>query len=132
MHAIYSGMRRPGAHISVNGVSHRYRRSAQFALKDISFEVQPCEAVALVGRSGCGKSTLLHILSGLTVPSAGEIRIDGARVEGPSPRWIVMFQQPHLYPWMTVQQNIGLGLRFAGWPRQEISTRVRDLLGLVE
>ena len=50
------------------------------ALKDISFEVQPGEAVALVGRSGCGKSTLLHILSGLMTPSAGEVRIDDALV----------------------------------------------------
>ena len=103
-----------------------------FALSDISFEVQPCEAVALVGRSGCGKSTLLHILSGLTVPSAGEVRIDGALVEGPSPHWIVMFQQPNLYPWMTVAQNVGLGLKFAGRPRREINERVGELLGLVE
>ncbi len=131
-HAIYPGNRRPGAHIAVTGVSHRYRRNASDALSAINFEVQPGEAVALVGRSGCGKSTLLHILSGLTMPTAGEVRIDGALVAGPSPRWIVMFQQPHLYPWMTVEQNVGLGMKFAGRPRREIRDRVRDLLGLVE
>jgi NitT/TauT family transport system ATP-binding protein len=130
--AIYPGNRRPGAHIAVTGVSHRYRRNAGVALSGISFEVQPCEAVALVGRSGCGKSTLLHILSGLTTPTVGEVRIDGALVAGPSPRWIVMFQQPHLYPWMTVEQNVGLGMKFSGRPRREIRERVRDLLGLVE
>lgn len=123
---------RPGAHIAINGVRHRYRRSTADVLSDISFEVQPCEAVALVGRSGCGKSTLLHIISGLSLPSAGEVRIDGALVEGPSPEWIVMFQQPNLYPWMTAEQNIGLGLKFAGRPRKEISERVRELLHLVE
>ena len=112
---------RPGAHIAITGVSHRYRRSTADVLSDINFEVQPCEAVALVGRSGCGKSTLLHIISGLTMPSAGEVRIDGALVEGPSPQWIVMFQQPNLYPWMTVAQNVGLGLKFAGRPRKEIA-----------
>ncbi len=131
-HAIYPGNRRPGAHIAVTAVSHRYRRNASDALSGINFEVQPSEAVALVGRSGCGKSTLLHILSGLTMPTVGEVRIDGALVAGPSPRWIVMFQQPHLYPWMTVEQNVGLGMKFAGRPRREIRDRVRDLLGLVE
>ncbi|MBI1200988.1 MAG: ATP-binding cassette domain-containing protein [Rhodopseudomonas sp.] len=124
--------RRPGAHIAVAGVNHHYRRSGSDVLSDVNFEVQPCEAVALVGRSGCGKSTLLHIISGLTLPSAGEVRIDGALVTGPSPQWIVMFQQPHLYPWMTVEQNVGLGLKFAGRPRAEISERVRELLHLVE
>jgi ABC-type nitrate/sulfonate/bicarbonate transport system ATPase subunit len=132
MQAIPSGKRRFGAHIVVSGVSHRYRRAANLALKDISFEVQPGEAVALVGRSGCGKSTMLHILSGLMTPSAGEVHIDGALVWAPSPRWIVMFQQPHLYPWMTVRQNVGLGLKFARRPRREITTRVDELLKLVE
>ncbi|KIZ48129.1 MULTISPECIES: ABC transporter ATP-binding protein [Rhodopseudomonas] len=122
----------PGAHIAINGVSHHYRRSTVNVLSDISLEVQPCEAVALVGRSGCGKSTLLHIISGLALPSAGEVRIDGARVEGPSPHWIVMFQQPNLYPWMTVAQNVGIGLKFAGRPRREIAARVSELLQLVE
>lgn len=131
MHATHN-RRRPGAHIAVTGVSHRFRRAAGLALSGISFEVQPCEVVALVGRSGCGKSTLLHILSGLTLPSTGEIRMDGASVEGPSPQWIVMFQQPNLYPWMTVAQNVGLGLKFAGRPRREIDVRVAELLRLVE
>ncbi|MEZ5821446.1 MAG: ABC transporter ATP-binding protein [Xanthobacteraceae bacterium] len=132
MQTIYPGNRRPGAHIGVTGVSHRYRRNANVALSGVTCEVKPCEAVALVGRSGCGKSTLLHIMAGLTLPTAGEVRIDGALVQGPSPRWIVMFQQPHLYPWMTVEQNVGLGMKFARRPRKEIRERVRDLLGLVE
>lgn len=122
---------KPGAHINVSGVSHRYRRASGFALSDVSFEIRPCEAVAVVGRSGCGKSTLLHLMAGLVSPTAGTIHIDGLGVSGPSPRWIVMFQQPHLYPWMTVTQNIGLGLKFAG-RRQEIPQRVRELLTLVE
>lgn len=132
MHTIHPKRPRPGAHIAVTGVRHRYRRAANDVLSDINFEVQPSEAVALVGRSGCGKSTLLHLISGLNAPSAGEVRIDGALVTGPSPSWIVMFQQPHLYPWMTVAQNIGLGLKFAGRPRKEISGRINELLQLVE
>lgn len=123
--------RKPCAHISLTGVSHRYRRATNYAVADITFEVNPCEAVALIGRSGCGKSTLLHLMAGLTQPTSGDVYIDGRRVEGPSPHWIVMFQQPHLYPWMTVAQNVGLGLRFAG-RRREIPDRVRELLALVE
>ncbi len=122
---------KPGAHVAVTGISHRYRRASGLALENVTFEVQPCESVALVGRSGCGKSTLLHLMAGLTMPTVGDVYIDGKRVDGPSPRWIVMFQQPHLYPWMTVSQNVGLGLRFAG-RRKEIPGRVKELLGLVE
>jgi ABC-type nitrate/sulfonate/bicarbonate transport system ATPase subunit len=132
MHGMNSATRRLGAHIRVSGVSHRYRRAANFTLKDISFEVQPGEAVALVGRSGCGKSTVLRIISGLVTPNAGEVHIDGALVWAPSSRWIVMFQQPHLYPWMTVRQNVGLGLKFARRSRRETETRVNELLQLVE
>jgi NitT/TauT family transport system ATP-binding protein len=122
---------KPGAHLSVSGVSHRYRRAPGFALANVSFDIEPCEAVALVGRSGCGKSTLLHLMAGLMSPTAGDVYIDGLAVMRPSPRWVVMFQQPHLYPWMTVAQNIGLGLKFAG-RRNEIPQRVAELLDLVE
>jgi len=132
MHELEPRGRRPGAHVAVTGVCHHYRRSAEDTLRDVSFEVQPCEALAVVGRSGCGKSTLLHIMAGLMVPSEGEVRIDGARVEGASPLWTLMFQQPHLYPWMTVEQNAGLGMKFAGRPRKEIKSRVHELLSLVE
>jgi NitT/TauT family transport system ATP-binding protein len=115
----------------VEKVSHTYRRGRQQALAEIDLEVKPGEALALVGRSGCGKSTLLHIMSGLIAPTGGKVWIDGARVEEPSPSWVVMFQQPSLYPWMTVAQNVALGLRFTG-RSTEIATRVPEMLKLVE
>lgn len=120
-----------GAHLAVEKISHTYRRGKQQALSDIDLEVKPGEALALVGRSGCGKSTLLHIMSGLLAPSSGKVFIDGTRVEEPSPRWVVMFQQPSLYPWMTVAQNVALGLRFTGRTK-EIASRVPEMLKLVE
>jgi len=120
-----------GAHLAVEKVSHTYRRGRQPALADVDLEVKPGEALALVGRSGCGKSTLLHIMSGLIAPTHGSVWIDGAKVEEPSPNWVVMFQQPSLYPWMTVAQNVALGLRFTGRSR-EIATRVPEMLELVE
>jgi ABC-type nitrate/sulfonate/bicarbonate transport system ATPase subunit len=121
-----------GAHILVRDLSHRYRRNADPTLRDINFEIKPREAVALVGRSGCGKSTLLHIMAGLEAPTAGTVRIDGELVSGPSPQRVVMFQQPHLYPWMSVTQNIGLGLKFASRPRREREDKVAELLKLVD
>lgn len=124
-------MRNPGAHIKADGLSHKYRRGAGLAVENINLEIDPGEAVALIGRSGCGKSTLLHLLAGLMPPTAGSIHVDGAAVTGPSPRWIVMFQQAALYPWMSVSQNVALGLRFTGRKR-EIAGRVPELLKLVE
>lgn len=121
----------PGAHISVDCVAHSYGRSKDKVLQNINFEVNPGESLALVGRSGCGKSTLLHIMSGLHKPSEGRILIDGFVISEPSPKWVMMFQKPSLYPWMTVSQNIALGLKFSNRSR-EISTRVPELLNLVE
>lgn len=124
-------MNKPGAHILVEHVSHRYRAKGEVVLDDIHIEVQPGEALAMIGRSGCGKSTLLHIMAGLNKPAAGAIWIDGRRVEAPSPRWVMMFQQPSLYPWMSVAENAGIGLRFAGKRKTEIRDRVMDRLTLV-
>lgn len=120
-----------GAHIKAVGISHTYRRGATKALDGIDLEIQPSEAVALIGRSGCGKSTLLHILSGLSQPSEGDVHVDGALVTAPSPSRVMMFQAPSLYPWMNVEQNVAVGLKFNG-RMKEAQTRVPELLELVE
>ncbi|MEW5424714.1 ABC transporter ATP-binding protein [Amorphus sp. 3PC139-8] len=120
-----------GAHIQVDHVSHAYRRGGPLAIRDMSFDVTPGEALVLVGRSGCGKSTLLQILCGLLHPADGRVLIEGEPVEAPSPDWVMMFQAPSLYPWMTVEQNVALGLRFSGRSR-EIKSRVPEMLELVE
>ncbi|MYM54501.1 ABC transporter ATP-binding protein [Thalassovita mangrovi] len=120
-----------GAHIAVMGLSHAYRKADGPVLDDINFEVRPGEVMALLGRSGCGKSTLLHMLSGLTLPSQGEVAINGNTVRDPSPKWVMMFQAPSLYPWMTVAQNAALGLRFTR-RGDEIAKRVPEVLGLVD
>ncbi|TCP39998.1 ABC transporter ATP-binding protein [Rhodovulum marinum] len=120
-----------GAHVAVRGLGHSYRRADGPVLEAMDFEIQPGEVVALLGRSGCGKSTLLHMLSGLSQPALGEVVINGNTVQGPSPRWVMMFQAPSLYPWMTVAQNVALGLRFTGRSGQ-IATRVPEVLDLVD
>ncbi|WP_102225345.1 ABC transporter ATP-binding protein [Acidimangrovimonas sediminis] len=120
-----------GAHVAIKGLSHSYRRHDGKVLDGIDLEIRAGEIVALLGRSGCGKSTLLHMLSGLSHPSAGEVVINGKTVREPSPRWVMMFQAPSLFPWMTVAQNAALGLRFTRRTK-EIATRIPEILDLVD
>lgn len=120
-----------GAHIKIDTVSHRYRGGKANAIDNVSLVIEPGETVALVGRSGCGKSTLLHVIAGLATPTNGTVHIDGIRVEAPSPKWVMMFQQPSLLPWMTVAKNVALGLMFNN-RRAEAPKRVAELLELVQ
>jgi sulfonate transport system ATP-binding protein len=80
------------------------------ALANVSFSVAPGEFVSIVGPSGCGKSTLLRLVAGLDVPDGGEVIVDGVRVEGPSLRRGIVFQEHRLFPWLTVEANVALGL----------------------
>jgi NitT/TauT family transport system ATP-binding protein len=121
---------KPGAHVQVESLSHRYRGMAADCLQAVDFTVPAGQVMALVGRSGCGKSTLLHLIAGLMQPVQGGVHIDGNRVNAASPRWVVMFQAPSLFPWMTVAQNAALGLRFARRV-SEIPERVPALLEMV-
>ncbi len=79
-------------------------------LEGIDLEVREGEFVCLLGPSGCGKSTLLSILAGFLSPTSGEVRIDGEGVRGPDPRRIFVFQERGVFPWLTVEGNIGFGL----------------------
>lgn len=80
------------------------------ALAPVSLDVAPGEFVSLVGPSGCGKSTFLRLISGLETPSAGRLQIDGKEIEGPHHERGLMFQDPTLFPWLTVEKNIATGL----------------------
>ncbi len=79
-------------------------------LQNITLEVGAGEFVCLLGPSGCGKSTLLNVLGGFLKPDSGEVVIDGKPVLGPDPRRIFVFQERGVFPWMTVEGNIGFGL----------------------
>jgi NitT/TauT family transport system ATP-binding protein len=78
-------------------------------LDDISLSVEPGEFVALLGPSGCGKSTLLRLVAGLDKPAAGFLQANGEPIAGPDPSRVVVFQDPTLFPWRTVRDNVGLG-----------------------
>ncbi len=80
-------------------------------LEDINIEVEDGEMVCLLGPSGCGKSTLLRIIAGFDKQTSGSILIDGKKITGPSSDNIFVFQHSGLLPWMTVWQNVELGLR---------------------
>src|ERR1700758_5416461 len=79
-------------------------------LEDINLDVSAGEFVCVVGPSGCGKSTLLNIMGGFLSPTNGSVSIDGEVVRGPDPRRIFVFQERGVFPWLTVEGNIGFGL----------------------
>jgi ABC-type nitrate/sulfonate/bicarbonate transport system ATPase subunit len=100
-------------------------------LNDISLEVGEGEFVCLLGPSGCGKSTILNVMAGFIAPSSGEVRIDGERVVGPDPRRIFVFQERGVFPWLTVEGNIGFGLsRLSPADRQRRIAHYVALVGL--
>ncbi|GAA1265452.1 ABC transporter ATP-binding protein [Pseudonocardia aurantiaca] len=88
--------------------------AAHVVLSGVDLDVPAGEVVALLGASGCGKSTLLRLVAGLDRPSAGEVNIDGARVDGIEPRAAVVFQEPRLLPWRTLAENVAFGLPSGG------------------
>lgn len=122
--------RTEGAKLTVRGVGKHFRvRGGRLeALANVTLSVYRGEFICLVGPSGCGKSTLLNIVAGLESPSRGRVFVDGHPVEGPGPDRIIMFQEPALFPWLTVQENVEFGLRIRGLARAERALRALDCL----
>lgn len=112
--------------IKVEGVSKTYGdgKSSILALEDFTLEVARGEFVCLLGASGCGKSTLLNLIAGL-------YHIDDGRIEVGDGRVGLMFQEPALFPWLTVTRNIDLAMRLRGVPSGERRRRGDELLKMV-
>ncbi|MBA3518221.1 MAG: ABC transporter ATP-binding protein [Rhizobiales bacterium] len=89
------------------------------ALEPISLQVAENDFITILGPSGCGKSTLLRIVAGLDRPSAGRVLLDRREIDRPGPDRGMVFQSYTLFPWLTVQENIGFGLREKGLARVE-------------
>jgi len=100
-------------------------------LDDISFDLQPCSFVSLIGPSGGGKSTLLRVLAGLVPPNAGQIYYDGKPQASTRPKIGMVFQNANLMPWRTVLENITLPLQLAGTPMPESHTKAMDMVHMV-
>jgi multiple sugar transport system ATP-binding protein len=124
------------ASITLTGVGKTYPgKSTTHILKDIEFSIADGEFVVLVGPSGCGKSTVLRMIAGLEEISAGEIRIDGERVNevAPAKRGLSMvFQNYALYAHMSVFENIAFGLRLARVPKAEIKVAVQAVAKMLQ
>ena len=101
------------------------------ALTAIDLEVREGEFIALLGPSGCGKSTLLNLVAGFEEPSAGEIRVFGQKVSRPGPERAVVFQEPALFPWLSVWDNVVFGPKLKGARRAEYEAEARDYIKTV-
>jgi multiple sugar transport system ATP-binding protein len=123
------------ATLTLENVTKRYGSGDAAAVDDVGFEVTDGELLVLVGPSGCGKSTLLKLIAGLDDVTAGDIRIDGYRVNelGPRERDIAMvFQSYALYPHLTVRKNIAYPLKVARVDRREVDRRVAETADLLQ
>ena len=99
-------------HIRVDRVNKVFETGARIvtALEDIRLDIPRGQFTCLLGPSGCGKSTLLNAVAGFSLPSSGTITVDGQPVSAPGPDRGMVFQEYALFPWMTVEDNIGFGL----------------------
>ncbi|MFQ3535612.1 MAG: ABC transporter ATP-binding protein [Aggregatilineales bacterium] len=100
------------------------------ALSDVSFSIAQGEFVSLIGQSGSGKSTLCNLIAGLLTPDAGEIRLNGALINGQTGHVGYMPQRDLLMPWRTVLQNVILGAEIRRLPLDQARERARTLLPL--
>jgi NitT/TauT family transport system ATP-binding protein len=122
--------------LEVRGCKQAYHKDASadlVVLEDVNLVLREGEMVALLGRSGSGKSTLLRIVAGLLTPTAGEVLWRDKPVVGPAEGVAMVFQSFALFPWLTVQENVELGLEARGVPRDERRKRAEvaiDLIGL--
>ncbi|MBD7918686.1 ABC transporter ATP-binding protein [Cellulomonas sp. Sa3CUA2] len=122
-----------GARVRLEGVTRTFGRGrdARPALAVLDVDVAPGELVVLVGPSGCGKSTALNLVAGFLEPTRGRVLVDDVPVRGPGVDRGVVFQQPRLFPWLTVRDNVALGPRLAGAGRRERTELAQATLELV-
>jgi NitT/TauT family transport system ATP-binding protein len=118
--------------IELSGLTKRYG-AGQTVLDSVSLTISKGEFVSFIGPSGCGKSTALKLISGLAVPTAGTISVDGMTPKNAREIISFIFQDATLLPWRTVQQNVGLGLELEGMVdkrRREKTSQLLELVGL--
>lgn len=100
-------------------------------LANINLKIFDGDFVCLLGPSGCGKTTLLKLFGGFLAPTSGGVLFQGRELAGSTPQIVMIFQEPNLYPWLTVEKNVSFGPRMAGKPRAQIKGQIDDLLKTV-
>jgi NitT/TauT family transport system ATP-binding protein len=119
--------------IRVENVSKLFRtpdEASISALHEISLDVRYGEFVTVVGPSGCGKSTLLKLIAGFSLPSSGRILYQGEEVRGLNTKVGYVPQESKLFPWLTVEENVGFGLHARRYPREQRERQVRHFINL--
>jgi NitT/TauT family transport system ATP-binding protein len=122
--------------LEIHALRHSFPRAdggEHLVLEDVELSLAQGQIVGLLGRTGSGKSTLLRLIAGLALPSAGTVTYLGQPVSGPAPGIAMVFQSFALFPWLTVLENVQLGLEALGLPEPEIRKRALagiDLIGL--
>ncbi len=122
--------------ISLHNVSKSFDDGQSYAVREMSLDVAEGETLVLLGSSGCGKSTTLKMINRILEPTGGRIEVDGTDVQSQDPVLLrrsigYVFQGIGLFPHMTVAENVGIGLRLAGWSASRRGNRSRELLDLV-
>jgi ABC-type Fe3+/spermidine/putrescine transport system ATPase subunit len=121
--------------LTINALSRQYAPGHTPAVSDVSFTVEPGELFALLGPSGSGKSTILKLIAGIEPPDAGDIRFDEKSILPVAAHRrgaVLMFQRAYLFPYLSVADNIGFGLKMQRVPRERIRAEVQRMLDLVE
>lgn len=117
------------------GLTYTSESNQVDALENINLEIKEGEFVCILGPSGCGKSTLLKIIAGFISPTQGEAYINDSKITGADWHRGVVFQQPALYPWLTVEDNVKFGLKMRKLPKAEqkkIAEYYLEKVGLLE
>jgi NitT/TauT family transport system ATP-binding protein len=119
--------------LSLTNVNKVFKSGAEMieVFHDINLEVKSGEFVCIVGPSGCGKSTLINIIAGLEKVTAGKVEYNSKEISTPSPERALIFQDAALLPWLTVIDNVELGLKIAGIPKTERREKATYYLDMV-
>src|SRR6476659_11396023 len=116
--------------IEIKGVMKEFAKGERrvLAIEDFSLNVAEREFVAILGPSGCGKSTLLNRVAGFDSPTRGIVRVDGKEIAEPSPQRGVVFQEPALFPWFSVMENVVFGPKTQGQKAAGYRPRAEQIL----
>ena len=118
-------------HISIDKVRVEFGAVKHVAVEETSLEIEAGEFICILGPSGCGKSTLMNCIAGFVKPSHGKVSIDDEMVIKPGPECGMVFQQPSLFPWKSVKDNVAFGPLMSGEGKSSADSTARTLLSMV-